>query len=149
MTEAEVDILIRGTTKTIVGDIPWAEDEDHSACREFRVEVTTAAAYPLFIVGSTNPRAQALSFSLILRPVGRIYSLDIGKEHHNPRCNMVGETHKHRWTDMWRDKDAYAPTDITASANEPILAWNQFCAEAGIVHVGVLLDPPVEQLEIR
>ncbi|MGH8191833.1 MAG: DUF6978 family protein, partial [Rhodanobacteraceae bacterium] len=42
----------------------------------------------------------------------RIYGLDLGKDHHNPQCNQVGEKHKHRWTDQYRDKEAYEPRDI-------------------------------------
>ena len=47
-----------------------------------------------------------LSFALILNTAGRIYALDLGKDHHNPDCNHVGEKHKYRWTETQRDKTA-------------------------------------------
>jgi hypothetical protein len=46
---------------------------------------------------------------MVHREVRCIYRLDLGQEHHNPSCVMVGETHKHRWTEQQRDKEAYRP----------------------------------------
>lgn len=54
----------------------------------------------------------------------------------------MGETHKHRWTEAMRDKEAYAPADITAPAWDPVAVWRQFCAEARIEHRGKLPKPP-------
>jgi hypothetical protein len=54
----------------------------------------------------------------------------------------VGERHKHRWTERFRDKEAYVPEDITAPASQPLDVWRQFCAEAGIEHQGRLFPPP-------
>jgi hypothetical protein len=68
--------------------------------------------------------------------------LDLGKDHHNPQCQQVGECHKHNWTERFRDKEAYVPADITASPAQPVDAWHQFCAEAGIDHQGQMLAPP-------
>ena len=43
--------------------------------------------------------ARTLTYALILKTAGRIYGLDLGKDHHNPQCEQVGEKHKHRWSE--------------------------------------------------
>ena len=103
---------------------------------------------PLFVVGSYNPIVEKLGFAVIYSGVGRVYALDLGVEHHNPTCENVGETHKHRWTDDFRDKRAYVPDDITAGVDEPVTVWEQFCEEAIIDHDGELAEPPPLQMEI-
>jgi hypothetical protein len=148
MTQTEFEAILSDTTKRITGDIAWSEDEDHSPAVEFRAEVASAAGYPLFVRGSYNAEAEALTFALINRAVGRIYGLDLGKDHHNPDCDFVGETHKHRWNEPQRDKEAYFPDEITAPAGDPVGVWQQFCREANIVHDGVLQSPPPRQQEL-
>src|SRR3989304_82444 len=103
LTQTEFEALIADTSKEIEGDIAWVEDEDHSPAMEFRVEVRSRAGYPLFVRGSYNALARTLSFVLIQRGVGRIYALDLGKDHHNPGCNRVGEKHKHRYSEKLGD----------------------------------------------
>ncbi len=144
-TEAEFAVLLADSGKTIHGDIAWSEDEDHSPAVEFRVEITSQSGYPLFVRGSFNPLAQTLTFAIIHASSRRIYALDLGKDHHNPSCNNVGEKHKHRWTDRFRDKDAYVPDDITQPVTNPVAVWIEFCAEAKITHHGVLIAPPALQ----
>ena len=148
MTQIEFDALLADPAKEIRGDIDWVEDEDHSPSVEFRAEVRTASGHPLFVRGSYNALASTLTFALIHREVGRIYGLDLGKEHHNPDCKFVGDTHKHRYTERFRDKEAYAPPDITEPASEPVAVWEQFCSEANILHDGVLKSPPPAQEEL-
>ena len=144
-TEADFAALLADKTKTIVGDISWAEDEDHSPAVEFRAEITSQAGYPLFVRGSFKPLAQTLTFAVIHAGCRRIYALDLGKDHHNPSCNNVGEKHKHRWTDKFRDKDAYVPQDITQPVTSPLEVWKEFCAEASIIHQGDMHAPPDHQ----
>jgi hypothetical protein len=131
-----------------VGDIAWSEDEDHSPAFEFTAKIQLEAGWPLFIRGSCNRLAETLTFALILKSEGRIYALDLGKEHHNPQCTQVGEKHKHRWAEAFRDKEAYVPEDITASTSDPVAVWRQFCVEAGIVHEGNLAQLPAIQEEL-
>jgi hypothetical protein len=85
---------------------------------------------------------------LIHRGVGRIYALDLGKDHHNPSCVNVGEKHKHRWSEVLKDKDAYTPEDVTALASDPIGVWREFCQEANISHTGAMHSPPPRNLEM-
>jgi hypothetical protein len=141
LTQVEFEALIADISKEIEGDIVWVEDEDHSPAMEFRVEVRSMAGYPLFVRGSYNALAGTLSFVLIQRGVGRIYALDLGKDHHNPSCKMVGEKHKHRYSEQLGDKEAYVPQDITSSVRDPVGVWKQFCAEARIRHNGNIQEP--------
>ena len=141
LSNTEFEALLGDATKRIEGDIAWQEDEDHSPCLEFRAELRSDTGWPLFVRGSFNPLIPALSYVLILKSAGRIYGLDLGKDHHNPQCDQVGEAHKHRWSEQFRDKEAYAPADVTAEASDPVAAWMQFCAEARIDHQGKMMKP--------
>lgn len=147
MNQAEFETLLMDASKCIPDDISWMEDEDHSPTVEFRAEVISDAGYPVFIKGSYNALAATLSYTLIHRGIGRIYALDMGKEHRNPDCQPVGEKHKHRWRIPVRDKEAYVPEDITMPATDPVGVWKQFCQEAKIRHDGVLFNPPPVQSE--
>jgi hypothetical protein len=148
MKQQDFETLLADTTKKIDENITWEMDEDHSPTVEFRVNVMSQARYPLFVKGSYNPAAQTLTFALIHRYFGRIYALDMGKDHHNPSCSNVGRKHKHRWSETLRDKEAYVPDDITALVNDPISVWQQFCNEAHLTHNGVMYSPPPLQLEL-
>ena len=126
----------------------WTDDEDHSPAQEFRAHVESDSGYPLFVVGRYNSLAGTLSYALIHRALSRIYALDLGSDHHNPDCHRVGEKHKHRWKDGYRDKQAYVPDDITATWDQPASVWMEFCREAKIEHDGVLRSPQTQQ-ELR
>lgn len=145
LTNAEFAEIMEDASKRIVGDLVWSEDEDHSPSLEFRVEVISEKGWPLFVRGSYNPLIPALSYVMILKTVGRIYGLDLGKDHHNPTCDQVGENHKHRWNEQLRDKDAYVPEDITAPAWNPVEVWHQFCLEANLTHEGKIIPPLLPQ----
>src|SRR5690349_14209395 len=117
-TRNEFEALLADTDKEVVGDIVWTPDQDHSPSVEFLAKVINQFGYPLVAKGTYNAEAQTLSYALIHRGVGRIYGLDLGKNHRNPSDGtLVGEKHKHPWTDKYRDKEAYVPDDITAPAN--------------------------------
>lgn len=148
LTDHEFSTILNDRSKCIRGDIVWTEDDDHSPAREFRAEIDSRTGWALFVYGRWNPLAQTLNYSLILRTVGRIYGLDLGKDHHNPSCNQVGEEHKHSWTEKYRDKHAYKPKDITAQLSIPVAVWKEFCSEASINHEGNLSNPPPWQQEI-
>ncbi|PYS22253.1 MAG: hypothetical protein DMF72_13835 [Acidobacteria bacterium] len=142
MNQADFEALLDDQSKVIQGDIRWADDEDHSPSVEFRAEVDSETGHPIFIRGSYNALAQTLTYALIHRGSGRIYALDLGKDHHNPDCQNVGERHKHRWREPVRDKEAYVPLDLDAPVNDPLQVWEQFCAEASIHHNGEMHPPP-------
>lgn len=148
MKQSEFEALIKDSSKIIDGDITWNEDEDHSPTVEFRADLSSETGYPLFVRGSYNKEAKALTYAIIHKSYGRIYGLDLGKDHHNPSCEYVGEKHKHRWDEKLRDKQAYVPDDITASTDDPITVWRQFCLEAKINHNGLMHHPPPIQMDM-
>jgi len=148
LTNTEFETILNDTSKRIDGNLIWQEDEDHSPSVEFRAEVQSDSGWPLFVRGSYNPLIPALSYVLILKTVGRVYGLDLGKAHHNPQCDQVGEKHKHRWTEQFRDKEAHVPGDIKAQASNPVDVWREFCAESKLTHSGTLAPPPPLQKEL-
>lgn len=148
MKQQDFETLLADATKHINENIIWEEDEDHSPTVEFRAEVISRVRYPIFVKGSYNPVALTLTYALIHRSYGRIYALDMGKDHHNPSCSNVGRKHKHRWNEALRDKEAYVPDDITALVSDPLDVWLQFCKEALLTHNGVMYPPPPLQLEL-
>jgi hypothetical protein len=66
----------------------------------------------------------------------------------NPDGRLVGEKHKHRWTELHQAKEAYVPPDITSPVSDPVAVWTQFCAEASITHNGTLQVPPASQPDL-
>ena len=99
----------------------------------------------MFVVGSYNLFAGKLSYAFILLGTGRVYALDLGKDHRNPDGVRVGERHKHRWLDGYRDTFAYVPADITQNWDQPVAAWDQFCAQAKLRHDGMMRAPEVQE----
>ena len=144
ISEEEVESILADSTKHIAGDIVWTDDVDHSPAKEFRVEVQTDTEFPLFVAGRFNPFSGKLTFAFILRGTGRVYALDLGKDHRNPQGVRIGEKHKHRWMDGFRDTSAYVPVDITETWDRPLAVWVQFCAEARLRHDGMMHAPQLQ-----
>ena len=148
MDQREFEAIMNDATKRIDGTIDWGDDEDHSPALEFKAKVESDAGWPILVKGSYNPKIGALSYTIIHRGAGRICALDLGKDHHNPTCQNVGEKHRHNWTNEFRDKVADAALHITASASDPIEVWKQFCADCKIMHNG-MMHPPTRPAEQR
>ena len=148
LTDIEFASILSDPTKQIDDDVTWVDDEDHSPAVEFRVDVESTIGWPLFVKGRYSSVAGTLNYALILKTEGRIYALDIGKDHHNPQCEQVGEKHKHRWSERYRDKEAYVPSDVRAPISDPVSVWREFCIEAGIQHSGKMNMPPAAQREL-
>ncbi|MCS7167307.1 MAG: hypothetical protein RMI91_11440 [Gemmatales bacterium] len=148
LTEAVVRAIIADTSKLIVGDIDWQLDPDHAPSVEFVRRISSRNNWALVVRGSYNPRIGTLSYAILLKPYGRVYALDMGRDHHNPDCQRVGEKHKHVWTERYRDRQAYSATDITAPSTDPVAVWQQFCQEACVRHEGVLRPVPSQQLDL-
>ena len=120
LTDSEFAAILEDESKHVRGDIVWREDEDHSPALEFRVDVESTNGWPLLLKGRYNPVAGTLTYALILKTSGRVYGLDLGKDHHNPSCERVGEKHKHRWSERYGDKETYAPADLSAPVSDPV-----------------------------
>ena len=146
LTDAEFVSILGDQEKCIRNDISWTKDEDHSLAWEFRVE--SHQGWPLFVKGRFSRHAGTLNYALILKTAGRIYGLDMGKDHHNPQCDQVGEKHTHVWSEQHSDKVAHVPTDVNAPVSDPVAVWEQFCAEARIRHDGTMRSPPPDQGEL-
>lgn len=144
LTDSEFTTILEDE-KWIQDGITWSNYEDNAWAQVFRAEVKTDTGWPLFVQGWYNPKAQTLTYALILRTEGRIYGLDLGKDHHNPQCNQVGEKHKHKWSEQHRDKEAYVPGEITATVHDPVAVWVQFYEEAKIEHQGEVYLPLRQQ----
>ena len=140
--------ILEDRSKEITGDLQWAQTGEHENLLGFRAEVESDSRWPIFVNASYNPEARALSYALIHRGFGaRIYGLCIGKAHRNPENRQrMGELHKHQWREPYRDQYTYVPPDITASVDDPIALWQEFCTEALIKHKGQLSRIP-KQLE--
>lgn len=148
MNQGEYEALMSDTTKRVDRDIAWEEAEGHSAALSFRTEIMSGAGYPLFVKGYLNRNSGKLTYVLLHRAEGCIYRLDLGAEHTNLDGTRVGEKHKHGWTEGMGVKDAYVPDDITATPNEPVEVWRQFCAEARMHHEGEMDVPPADQIDM-
>ena len=148
LTDTEFAAILENESKRIRGDITWREDEDHSPALEFRVDVESKNGWPLLLKGRYNRAAGTLTYALILKTAGRIYGLDLGKDHHNPTCEQVGEKHKHRWSERYGDKEAYVPDDVNAPVSDPVAVWKEFCTGARIRHVGRMRRPLATQGEL-
>ena len=147
LTDTDFATILSDESKCVQGDVTWTEDEDRSPAVEFRADIASTNGWPLFVRGRYNVAARTLTYALVLKTAGRIYGLDLGKDHHNPQCNRVGEKHKHRWSERHRDKEAYVPDDVKAPATDPVAVWKEFCAEARIRHDGSMKPPPPKQGE--
>ena len=90
LTDTEFATILADESKLVHGDVTWKEDEDRSPAMEFRVDIESTNGWPLFVKGRYNGAARTLTYALILKTTGRIYGLDLGKDHHNPRCYQVG-----------------------------------------------------------
>ena len=148
LTDAEYRVILEDGTKKIVGDIAWREDEDRSPAREFRIDVESTSGWPLFVKGRCNAAAGTLTYALILKTAGRIYGVDLGKDHHNPQCDQVGEKHEHRWSERYGDKEAHVPHEVNAPVSDPVAVWREFWAEARIRHDGSMNPLPPEREEL-
>ena len=145
ITPQDFEALLVDRSKKIAGDITWTKDQGNSPALVFQSPVESDAGHPLVAVGWMNPQTAKLSFSLIYRGTGRVYGLDLGADHRNPDGERVGEKHKHRWKDRYRDKWAYVPSDITEPWSKPVEVWRQFCGEAMIVHNGEMRQPQSQE----
>ena len=142
LSDAEFEEILSDRTKRIVEDIRWTPDPDHPPGMVFAAPIDSARRWPLTMHGSWYPQHRTLYLNVALTGTGAILRLCVGfSEHRNPEGARLGPVHKHRWTARLRDRQAYEPDDITADWDEPLIIWQQFCQEVGIVHLGTLFQP--------
>lgn len=153
LTEQELVNLLADSTKEVLGDIHWTLSATHDGAHEFAVAVQSAAGWPLLIVVWWKPGSQKLSLALIHQEAGRIVGLDLGPTlvHHNPgcrktraaklRCDCPRGSHIQIWSEAEGTERAAVVSEITAAWDDPIGAWQQFCAMINVRHSGILREP--------
>lgn len=147
MEKADFQAILRDTSKRVEGNLSWSRPQPGTPWVKFRANIASEAGYPLQVEGSHNPLAEKTTFTVLYAGKGRIYALDLGGAHKQPDGEMLEGTHKHRLADDGQ-LEAYVPLDITADPTDPVLAWDEFCAEFNLAHQGELLAPSV-QLELE
>ena len=140
-SESDVLAIIADTGKVIEGDIVWEAHSTMRLAQQFRMPVSSNVWEGILLQGWFSPVARKLSYTLFTPEHGRIYGLDLGAEHVNPGGERLVGTHKVRWTAEHGDRLGYVPADITVDWSEPVLVWQQFCAEANLSHVGTIVAP--------
>ena len=141
LSESDVLAIIGDTSKVIEGDIEWQAQSTMRPAQRFRAPVSSEVWDGLMLQGCFSPAARKLSYTLFIPEHGRIYGLDLGAEHVNPDGKRLVGTHKVRWMAEHGDRLGYVPADITAEWSEPVLVWQQFCAEASLRHTGTMIEP--------
>lgn len=153
ITDREFGELLSDPTKESVGDIRWGAVAGREPAQRFTIAVQSASGWPLRVEAWWNPRAEKLSYALIYEGVGRIVGLDVDPTtpHHNPGCRPTRSTRSHcdcprgthiqRWSEADGMARADATPEITASWDEPVAAWRQFCDLINLAHRGILREP--------
>ena len=153
LTDQSLAVLLADTTKEVLDDIHWTPSATHDGAQEFVVIVQSAAGWTLRIEAWWKPSSQKLSFALIHEATGRIVGLDLGPTlvHHNPgcrktraaklRCDCPRGSHIQIWSEAEGTEHAAAVSEITSAWDDPIGAWQQFCAMINVRHSGILREP--------
>ena len=142
----EFESILDATTKTVTGPINWEPVPGARGALRFSAPIWSERGRPLTVQGWFNPYNLKLEYKIIYSGVGRIYGLDFQNRHTNPDGSVVGSPHKHRWAGSLRDRNAYAPDDISAGPDSPTEVWDQFCREAKLRHAG-MVSPVVRDEE--
>jgi len=137
LSEAEAERII-GLPKRISGQINWQQRDDGNWYTEMPVEAEEQL--PLRLYGRFNPRTGNYTFILFCGRLN-LRRLDVGKRHHNPECDNVDTPHKHTWTDRFRDKWAYGPTEME-DTDSISGTFAKLLTECNIALDGRFVEPP-------
>jgi hypothetical protein len=138
--EATSEMLIAGGRMSLRVPVRWRGDPHHLRAQ---VAVDAPDMYGAGLVLDLSlAYARPWKYTYQLRSGGVILRrLDVRSSHVNhcgPPGRWRGETHKHRWTDRYRDAIAYTPTDIPAAPGTTVgegeyrAVFEAFCAECNI-----------------
>lgn len=137
LSEAEAERIIT-LPKGIIGPNQWRQGDDGNWYMEMPVQVEEQL--PLRLYGRFNPRTGNYSFILFFGRLN-LRRLDAGKRHHNPECDNVGTIHKHKWTDRFRDKWAYEPSEMNSNVSITE-SFDRFLTECKVTLEGRFAAPP-------
>lgn len=142
LSEDEINNFIENIRKIInAHQIRWQYD-DRRKIYKFQLKVETPIPeYSARLVGEHNPRNDKTKFALLLND-RRIRCLEYGPtaRHTNPNGTKIRGLHKHKWTDLYEDREAYVPEDIDTTSPEK--AFRCFIEECKIEFKGKLLPIP-------
>ncbi len=140
LDEDEVDTVL-ASAKYIDENVEWRRQAGHQT---FSVEVLSKEAdYDMALVGSVTEQTGYLKLHLFVGPQP-ITMLHMGKAHHNPNCErLTGKVHKHRWSDAFREKEAYVPDDVDTATWETLL--RSFLKECNIEVRGRFAAPQIQR----
>jgi hypothetical protein len=149
LTESHVDRLL-AEGSSLVDAVRWAPQLRNSRWTQFAAFLDSPSETALRLVMAVNTSLPGKYTILLLRGEQVLRRLDVRGSHRNPTAasgaHWSGETHKHRWTDDFADKVAYAPADITTAdpfdRSEYEATFRAFCAECSIAFSGAWSDPP-------
>lgn len=138
--EATAEHLLSGGHMSVRVPVRWREDLHHVRAQ---VAVDAPETYGAGLVLDLSLSfARPWKYSYQLRSGGVILRrLDVRSSHTNhsgPPGRWRGETHKHRWSDRYRDHIAYTPTDIPAAPGTTVgpdeyrQVFEAFCGECNI-----------------
>jgi len=147
LSQKDFEDILADNSKTIQGDLVWAERERGGFMFKTQLQ-SKSSCYELVVGGTYIHLKKTLSYYIVCLPLGRIYALDLGQDHKNPDGTYTGEKHKHRWSETYKDKEAYVPSDITALVTEPVKVWQEFCIEANIRHNGTMQPIPEQEFDL-
>lgn len=146
LTESEADRIMHAT-KTIPGDLAWNYDSSEAWAKS-ELKVINTLGMDLRIFANVNMNEPSLfTFALIANRAFRIRGLCVNRGHQNKHTNdevWHPGTHKHRWTDICRDRFAYTPDERISGEIEE--AFRQFCVECNVSFDGRVGPIPDRQL---
>lgn len=148
ITEAYVDEFLLNAKLMLRHDIYWVQEYTHY---KFKVPVENEfeSNIQLLLIGTKNIYVRDYSYCLLLNN-NRIRSFDPFKSHKNNLPNdkrRIEGSHKHKWCDITKDKNAYVPTDIT-NPEDMELSLRQFMNECNIRFYGRITMPPPSQFQL-
>lgn len=150
LTEAEADLLIEND-KEITAEIEWRRVNGSEAAT---VRVKNSSGRHLELRLRVQPKAPEQLHLVLLDSRQPLRRLDVRDGHTNPDgTRWEHQTHKHRWTDLHGDGEAYTPSDIpepdgdvTPDHYREIV--EAFCQECNIDHAGLVWTDPDMREEI-
>ncbi len=139
LEEGEVDRVL-ALAKYVDENVEWRR---HAGHQTFSADVLSKEAdYDMTLVGSVTEQTgySKLHFFVGPQPIAMLH---MGKTHHNPDCErLTGRVHKHRWSDAFREKQAYVPGEVDRASWETLL--RSFLKECNIELRGRFAAPQIQ-----
>lgn len=150
LTEAQVDrILLEGLV--LEDNVRWMSQPSNTKWVQFGAFLDSPHESTVRLNMAVSVLLPEKYKIIVLRGEQALRRLDVRGSHGNPPAGTPGvwhrQTHKHRWTDRFGDKEAYTPPDITTTTFDPgehEATFRALCKECNIEFRGSWSDPPRE-----